>query len=429
MVVDQNHRRSPVGDGRREHLPGVNLAGVHQPHRDLMHLNHLAGAVEGEAQHVFLLPVGDVPDIGEHVLRAPDGKAAGALKPPGEFKGRDDLGGFGLPHTGDGPEIRHRPPGQGLPGLFQDFPGEIQGAFPPHPRAQQDSQEFLVPERLRPPFQEFLPGPAEFGQVPDALAGHAGGIVQPRSDPFKTRSCRKFRKAALVGLFSGVYHETMARKRIRSVNLEKGLPPGQTYVETFPVYDILPGGPDVDRSRYRFSVTGLVENPLSWTMDDLERLLEEVGVEVEADFHCVTRWSKRGLVWEGIPTAWILEQARPKPGAVQVMARSLDGYTTNVPLEYLFEEDSLLALKLNGAWLPREHGAPARLVIPQLYAWKSAKYVTEIVVQDDFVPGFWEVRGYHLIGDPWEEQRYTEPVEKIREWWRKVRHVRMSRSR
>lgn len=205
------------------------------------------------------------------------------------------------------------------------------------------------------------------------------------------------------------------------------MPPGQVFVDTFPIYDILPGGPKVDLKTYRFTVSGLVEQPLSWTWEELLDFLEKVGVEVVADFHCVTRWSKKALVWEGIPTRWVLEQARPRSEAVQAMVHCLDGYTTNVPLEFLMEEDSLLAVKLGGRWLPLEHGAPVRLVVPQLYAWKSAKYVQGLELQEDLKPGFWEERGYHLIGDPWKEQRYTEPIEKVREWWKKVRKVRRGR--
>jgi DMSO/TMAO reductase YedYZ molybdopterin-dependent catalytic subunit len=109
------------------------------------------------------------------------------------------------------------------------------------------------------------------------------------------------------------------------------------------------------------------------------------------------------------------------------MARGLDGYTTNIPLEYLLEDDTLLAYKLNGEPLPQEHGAPLRLVVPQLYAWKSAKYVSGLTFQSEWQPGFWEERGYHMIGDPWHEQRYTEPLEKVRAWWRKVRHTEIKR--
>lgn len=202
------------------------------------------------------------------------------------------------------------------------------------------------------------------------------------------------------------------------------MPPGQVYVDTFPVYDITPHRPVFDPATWRFRVWGAVECPVEWTWDDLLRL---PTVEVVADFHCVTRWSKKALVWEGIPVRALLERVRPRSDVVQVMAHGMEGYTTNVPLTYLDQEDSLLAFRLNGAPLTPEHGAPLRLVVPQLYAWKSAKYLWGLEFQTDWTPGFWERRGYHLVGDPWAEQRYWEPIERVREWWRRVRVSRVER--
>jgi DMSO/TMAO reductase YedYZ molybdopterin-dependent catalytic subunit len=216
----------------------------------------------------------------------------------------------------------------------------------------------------------------------------------------------------------------MRRTRIQSPNLQRPVPPGQVYVDAFPIYDITPRRPVFDPATWRFRVWGAVERPVEWTWDELLRL---PTVEVVADFHCVTRWSKRALVWEGIPVEVLLEQVQPRADAVQVMAHSMEGYTTNVPLEYLRREDSLLALRLNGEPLTPEHGAPLRLVVPQLYAWKSAKYLCGLEFQTDWVPGFWEQRGYHWVGDPWEEQRYWEPIEQVRAWWRRVRVSRVER--
>ena len=124
---------------------------------------------------------------------------------------------------------------------------------------------------------------------------------------------------------------------------------------------------------------------------------------------------------------YLCEQVVPKENVVQVMVRGLEGYTTNIPYEYLLLEDTLLAYSLNGEALPPEHGAPLRLVVPQLYAWKSAKYVTSMVFQTELQPGFWEERGYHMIGDPWEEQRFTQPIEQIRMWWNKIRKSMVDR--
>lgn len=216
----------------------------------------------------------------------------------------------------------------------------------------------------------------------------------------------------------------MSQTRIQSPNLQRPIPPGQVYVDTFPIYDITARRPVFDPATWRFRIWGAVEQPVQWTWDDLQQF---PTVEVVADFHCVTRWSKRSLVWEGIPLGVILERVQPRPDVVQVMAYSMEGYTTNVPLTYLYQEDSLLAFRLNGEPLTPEHGAPLRLVVPQLYAWKSAKYLCGLEFQTDWTPGFWEQRGYHLVGDPWEEQRYWEPIERVRAWWRRVRVSRVER--
>ena len=210
----------------------------------------------------------------------------------------------------------------------------------------------------------------------------------------------------------------MASQRILSPNLEKPWPPNQTSVDKFPVYDIVRRRPVFNEEKYRLNVRGAVNQyfSLKWA-----EVLELPRVEVEAHFHCVTKWSKERLIWEGVPMRHIVERAAPEEGVVQAMVRGLEGYTTNVPLEYLLLEDTLLAYKLNGEPLPPEHGAPLRLVVPQLYAWKSAKYVTSIVFQTEIQSGFWEDRGYHMIGDPWEEQRFTQPIEQIRVWWNKLR--------
>ncbi|MCS7081874.1 MAG: molybdopterin-dependent oxidoreductase [Bacteroidetes bacterium] len=202
---------------------------------------------------------------------------------------------------------------------------------------------------------------------------------------------------------------------LESPTLRRPAPPGQRYIDTFPIYDITPNRPRFDPSSYRLRIWGACDNPFELSWEAFKGLPR---VEVVADFHCVTGWSKRALRWEGVPVRLILERAQPWPGAVQVMAHGLEGYTTNVPLEYLWEEDALLADTLNGAPLSPEHGAPVRLLVPQLYAWKSAKYLCGLELQTEMQAGFWEERGYHLIGDPWQEQRYGEPLERVRSAWR-----------
>ncbi|MCS6875236.1 MAG: sulfite oxidase-like oxidoreductase [Aquificaceae bacterium] len=184
---------------------------------------------------------------------------------------------------------------------------------------------------------------------------------------------------------------------------EDRLPPGQRWISSPIVYDIVDHIPEWDIGKYRFKVFGLVENPLEL---NYEELLKMPSVELIADFHCVTRWSVKDILWEGIQTSSLLSLAKPKGEARYVMVHSLDGYTTNMPLEYLLYEDSLLAYKMNGQTIPLRHGYPLRLIVPRLYAWKSAKYVWGIELLAKDAPGYWEQRGYNMRGDPWKEERY-----------------------
>ncbi|AAC07069.1 sulfite oxidase-like oxidoreductase [Aquifex aeolicus] len=196
------------------------------------------------------------------------------------------------------------------------------------------------------------------------------------------------------------------KKRIISPTVKKKedrLPPGQKWIKAPIVYDIVDDIPDWDMEKYRFKVWGEVENPIELTYEELLKL---PSAEVVADFHCVTRWSVPEIVWEGVLTKDLLEIVKPKPTAQYVLVHCLEGYTTNLPVEYLEKEDSILAYKMFGKPIPKRHGYPLRLVVPQLYAWKSAKYVWGIEFLDHLVPGYWEVRGYHHVGDPWKEERF-----------------------
>ncbi len=160
----------------------------------------------------------------------------------------------------------------------------------------------------------------------------------------------------------------MERKSLISdINLkEDRLPPGQRWISAPIVYDIVNEIPQWDIKQYRFKVFGLVENPLEFSY---EEILKMPSVELVADFHCVTRWSVKEIRWEGVQTLHILSLAKPKPQAKYVMVHCLEGYTTNLPLEYLYEEDSILAYKMYGKPIPLRHGYPLRLVVPKLYAW------------------------------------------------------------
>lgn len=195
------------------------------------------------------------------------------------------------------------------------------------------------------------------------------------------------------------------KKIISPINLRPDrLPPGQHWTNKLHILDIA-GPPDnVDLDNYRLKIFGEVEEKVVLTWDDI---LDLEKVELIADFHCVTRWSCPDVHWIGFHVNEIKNLTKIKETAKAVMLHSLDGYTTNVPVEYFFDEDVIFAYKLNGNPLPADHGYPLRVIIPKLYAWKSAKFVSGVEFMTENRPGFWEQRGYHLIGDPWKEQRYS----------------------
>jgi len=204
---------------------------------------------------------------------------------------------------------------------------------------------------------------------------------------------------------------SMKRVVSTTVTREDRLPPRQVITKKFPVYDVAPR-PKFNREAWRFKIFGEVNEETSVSWDEFLALPK---VEVLADFHCVTRWSKDNMLWEGVSTKTIYEIVKPDSEAQFLMIHCMEGYTTNVPLEYFLMEDSLLAYNLNGKPLEPEHGYPLRLIIPQLYAWKSAKYVNGIEFMLENSPGFWEVRGYHINGDPWKEERFSEEDLKLYE--------------
>lgn len=183
------------------------------------------------------------------------------------------------------------------------------------------------------------------------------------------------------------------------------LPPGQNETHRFPV---LHAGsvPKIDLERWRFKAFGLVQNPLDLTYEEMTSL---PGVKTVSDIHCVTRWSKTKTRWEGIPAKTILDMARPKAMAFYVLVHAENGFTANLPLEVLYEKESIFAIKYEDKPLTAEHGWPMRLVVPRLYFWKSAKWVTGIELIEHDTPGFWEKHGYHMDGDPWKEERYSSP--------------------
>jgi len=141
---------------------------------------------------------------------------------------------------------------------------------------------------------------------------------------------------------------------------------------------------------------------------DVGRVVKLPHVKVFADFHCVTRWSRLGNLWEGVSTRTLLDLCGgARPQARFVTVRGYDrGWTTNLPLEYFLAEDALVAFLHDGESISIEHGGPARLIVPSLYAWKSAKWVAGVELTERDHAGFWEINGYHMRGDPWREERY-----------------------
>jgi DMSO/TMAO reductase YedYZ molybdopterin-dependent catalytic subunit len=180
------------------------------------------------------------------------------------------------------------------------------------------------------------------------------------------------------------------------------VPPGQYLTERFPVLTVGPN-PEFDLSTWDFQLYGEVEDELQLSWEELNALPQ---TEVTVDIHCVTRWSKLDTTWRGVLLRALLEKARVKPEGKFVMAYSDGGYTTNLPLDVVMDDDVLLAHTYDGKPLEPDHGAPLRLLVPKRYFWKSAKFLRRIEVMSEDRMGFWELNGYHNDADPWKEQRH-----------------------
>jgi DMSO/TMAO reductase YedYZ molybdopterin-dependent catalytic subunit len=199
-----------------------------------------------------------------------------------------------------------------------------------------------------------------------------------------------------AGLTPGLTPGFRGRPRPEGVTL----PPGQYAEEGFPVLSAGPT-PNVDSSTWNFTVTAESGATRSWTWAELMALPQD---EPTVDIHCVTRWSKFGTRWRGVSLDVLL--ADVESTADFAMVGSYGGYTTNLPLEDLLDGKAWIATEAEGEPLDPEHGGPARLLVPHLYFWKSAKWVRGLRLVDEDEPGFWESLGYHMYGDPWREQRY-----------------------
>lgn len=185
-------------------------------------------------------------------------------------------------------------------------------------------------------------------------------------------------------------------------NTDARAPPGQHLVKNFPVLD-LGNRPEITRDMWQLHLFGLVGQEITLDWGGLMRLPQ---VKAISDFHCVTRWSRLDMQWEGVLARDVLMLAEPRPEAHFVTLHSYDGYTTNLPLTALLDSDVLVAHSVLGKSLSCEHGGPVRLVVPKRYAWKSAKWLKGIEFHQEDRPGFWEVRGYHNDANPWQEQRF-----------------------
>jgi DMSO/TMAO reductase YedYZ molybdopterin-dependent catalytic subunit len=191
------------------------------------------------------------------------------------------------------------------------------------------------------------------------------------------------------------------RGRRRTEAPEGRVPPGQYVTEDFPVLSAGPT-PRIALDQWTLSVSGLVGHPHSWNWEEFRSLPED---EVTVDIHCVTKWSKLDTKWQGVSLDTLLADRRPK--AAFALIHSYGGYTTNLPIDDLLGGKAWVAYGFDGQPLAAEHGGPARLLVPHLYFWKSAKWVTAIELRDTDQRGFWESYGYHEYGDPWREQRYA----------------------
>jgi DMSO/TMAO reductase YedYZ molybdopterin-dependent catalytic subunit len=181
------------------------------------------------------------------------------------------------------------------------------------------------------------------------------------------------------------------------------LPPNQRLTRGWPVLHASPI-PRFNPELWTFRVWGEVDDEVEWSWEEFRALPTFTNT---SDFHCVTGWSKFDIAWEGVSFKEIASRVKPKPSATHVVVHAEFGYTANLPVEAMDDDDVLLAWGHDGVPLEAEHGGPLRLVVPKLYAWKSAKWVRGLHLLDRDVRGYWEERGYHNHADPWREERYS----------------------
>lgn len=208
-----------------------------------------------------------------------------------------------------------------------------------------------------------------------------------------------------------IEEEYMLNKLGRFTNIKENpsediAPKGQFITEKFPVLTF-GNVPEINLGTWKFDIFGLTENDiqLNWIeFDALEK------TTINAEFHCVTQWSKLCNTWQGVLFSEVMRIANVSPEAAYVMIHCYGGYTTNLDLNVLTDDDVMFASKHDGKSLTPEHGSPLRLVVPKRYGWKSAKWVKGIEFMSEETPGFWESRGYHMNGDPWKEERFSNDL-------------------
>ncbi len=196
----------------------------------------------------------------------------------------------------------------------------------------------------------------------------------------------------------------MAGKEKPSIRSTDRLPPGQHEVHNFPVLD-LGIQPDIPLDKWELKIHGKVGNPVALDWKQFTALPQFTDV---SDFHCVTTWSQYDMEWKGVAFFTLAELVKPSDEATHVYFKSYDGYSTNNALDVCMDDDVLIAHTWNGKPISKEHGGPARVIIPKRYAWKGAKFIREIIFLDRDLLGFWELRGYSNTADPWLEERFSQ---------------------
>jgi DMSO/TMAO reductase YedYZ molybdopterin-dependent catalytic subunit/succinate dehydrogenase/fumarate reductase cytochrome b subunit len=209
---------------------------------------------------------------------------------------------------------------------------------------------------------------------------------------------------SIIALFSALYLNNPPKIGSGSSTPKGTLPPGQTEIEKLKVLHTGIGVPPWDPDTWRFEVYGLVDNPISFTWEEFRALPSVTRI---SDFHCVTGWTKFDNKWEGVSFNSIKDIAKPRPNAKFATIECLRGYTTSLPITALLHQDVLFAYRLDDQELPREHGGPLRLVVPQKYAYKSAKWVIKVKFTERQELGYWESRGYSNTANPFTNDRYS----------------------